>query len=95
MSDDLTPLSGALRNEAANTEGELSARLRRLADRAAALEDSFYDTMANMGEPYVEISELVYADTMLPAIEFKEAVVDIVTRPDPPIVYGARREGAR
>jgi hypothetical protein len=91
MSDDLTSLSGALRNEAANTEGELSARLRRLADRAAALEDSFYDTMANMGEPYVEISELVYADTMLPAIEFKEAVVDIVTRPDPPIVYGKVR----
>jgi hypothetical protein len=91
MTTDLTPLSGALRDEAANTEGELSARLRRLADRAAALEDSYYDTIANMGERYVEISELVYADTMLPAVEFKEAVVDIVTRPDPPIVYGKVR----
>ena len=42
MTTDLTPLSGALRNEAANTEGDLRKRLRRLADRAEALEDSYY-----------------------------------------------------
>jgi hypothetical protein len=38
---------------------------------------------------YTEVATLVYERTDLPAAEFKEAVVDIVLRAYPPLVYGS------
>ena len=49
--DDFMLLSDVLRNEAANAKGGLRARLRRLADRAKALEDAYYDALVYAASP--------------------------------------------